>query len=342
MTKITKKTPQMHLTTLSKFTRRSLLIAASTLVAGFGISGSVNAATTLKWAHVYETGSAYHEVVVWAADEIEKQTNGRVKINTFAASSLGKEVELSEALDFGAVDIVYTGDIFAGQTYSPMRISSFPFAIRDFDHWKLYRDSSLYQNITSEYEKKTGHDVTGFTYYGARHVTSNFPITSPKDMEGMKIRVPNAPLYMMFPQAVKANATPLPFSEVYLALQLGVVDGQENPLPTIKFKKFYEVQKYINLTGHMTNSVFTIVSNFTKSKVNSEDYKTIVSITNQAASRASEAINESEQNLVSWFKEQGVLVQEVDRTPFIKAIQPLLTAQDNGFTAEQLAELEAL
>lgn len=341
MTKIA-QTNHPKTTLVSKFTRRSFLIAASTVVAGFGIAGTANAETTLKWAHVYEVGSAYHEAVVWAADEVAKQTDGRVKIHTFPASSLGKEVELNEALDFGAVDIIYSGDIFAGQTYAPMRISSFPFAIRDFNHWKSYRDSSLYQDITTAYEKQTGHDVTGFTYYGARHVTSNFPITKPQDMEGMKIRVPNAPLYLMFPKAVNANPTPMAFSEVYLALQQGVVDGQENPLPTIKFKKFYEVQKYINLTGHMTNSVFTVMSSYAKDKISSEDYKTLTDITQQAASRASNEINESEQSLVSWFKEQGVMVQEVDTQPFVDAIKPLLTAQDNGFTAEQLAELEAL
>jgi len=92
----------------------------------------------------------------------------------------------------------------------------------------------------------------------------------------------------------------------------------------------------------MTNSVFTMISSYTKNKVSSDDYKTIVSITKQAASKASEAINESEQNLVSWFKDQGVIVQEVNKQPFVDAIQPLLNSQDNGFTAEQLAELEAL
>jgi tripartite ATP-independent transporter DctP family solute receptor len=328
-------------TWFTKLFCRSDLIAASIILFVFGFAGSANAVTILKWAHVYEIGSAYHEAVLWAADEIEKKTDGRVKINTYSASSLGKEAELGEAVDFGVVDIIYTGDIFAGQTFSPMQISAFPFAIRDFQHWKNYRDSNLFQDITTAYEKKTGHDVAGFTYYGSRHVTSNFPIHSPKDMKGMKIRVPNAPLYLMFPKAVKANATPLPFSEVYLALQLGVVDGQENPLPTIKFKKFYEVQKYINLTGHMTNSLFTIVSSYTKSKISSKDYHTLISITNQAAGRASEEISQAEQDLVSWFKEQGVIVQEVNRGPFIKAIQPLLTSQDSS-TQEQLAELEAL
>ncbi|MCV2403755.1 sialic acid TRAP transporter substrate-binding protein SiaP [Marinomonas sp. C2222] len=329
-------------TLLSKISRRSLLVAASVAAVSFGLPTMANAATTLKWAHVYESGSSYHQAILWAADEVAKKTDGRVQIKAFPASSLGKEVELNEALDFGSVDIIYTGDIFAAQTYPAMKISSFPFAIRDFNHWKSFRDSSLYKTLEAGYEKKSGHDVAGFTYYGARHVTSNFPIKSPKDMEGMKIRVPNAPLFLMFPRAVKANPSPMAFSEVYLALQQGVVDGQENPLPTIQFKKFYEVQKYINLTGHMTNSLLTILSTYTKNKISSEDYKVLTDITVQAAQKASNEINDAEQNLVSWFKDQGTMVQEVDTKPFMDALKPYLTSQDNGFTPAQFAELEAL
>ena len=90
------------------------------------------------------------------------------------------------------------------------------------------------------------------TYYGQRMVTANKEIKKPEDMKGMKLRVPPAPLFLMFTKSVGANATPIAFAEVYLALQQGTVDGQENPLPTIMAKKFYEVQSHIMLTGHIT------------------------------------------------------------------------------------------
>ena len=97
------------------------------------------------------------------------------------------------------------------------------------------------------------------TYYGQRHVTANKEINKPDDMKGMKLRVPPAPLFLMFTKSVGANATPIAFAEVYLALQQKTVDGQENPLPTIMAKKFYEVQTHIMLTGHITESLLTIV-----------------------------------------------------------------------------------
>ncbi|WP_235963348.1 sialic acid TRAP transporter substrate-binding protein SiaP [Marinomonas colpomeniae] len=299
-------------------------------------------ATTLKWAHVYEASSPYHEAVLWAADEIKKQTDGRVTINAYPASSLGKESELNEALDFGTVDIIYTGETFARQAYPPIEISAFPFVIRDYTHWKAYRDSALFTEMSEGYEGKTGHDVTAFTYYGARHVTSNTPINTPEDMKNIKIRVPNAPLFLMFPKAVGANPTPLAFSEVYLALQQGLVDAQENPLPTIKFKKFYEVQKYINLTGHMSNSLLTIVSNYSKNKISASDYDKLTAITKQASNKASDQINDAEQNLSAWFVSQGVTVNKVDKEPFKAIMRPYVSSKSNGFTAEQLARIEAL
>ena len=131
--------------------------------------------------------------------------------------------------------------------------------LRDFDHWKAYRDSKLFRDIAKGYEDKTKHKIIALTYYGERMVTANKEIKKPEDMKGMKLRVPPAPLYLMLAKSVGANATPIAFAEVYLALQQGTVDGQENPLPTIMAKKFYEVQSHIMLTGHITESLLTIV-----------------------------------------------------------------------------------
>lgn len=319
----------------------SSLIGATTIAFGLW-SSSAQAATTVKWAHVYEVGSPYHQAALWAAEEMKDKTDGRVEIKVFPASSLGKEVELNESLNFGTVDMIYTGAIFAGSSYKPLALSGLPFIIRDYDHWKKYRDSELFDGIKKGYENATGHDITGFTYYGARHVTSNKPIHKPEDMEGMKIRVPNAPMFLMFPKAVNANASPLAFSEVYLALQQGLVDAQENPLPTIKFKKFYEVQKYINLTGHMTNSLVTVVSSMTKNKLSDADYALLEDISSKAAIRASDEINDAEINLVKWFRDQGIQVEEVDKKPFQKKINEYLDSIDSGFSKEQLTAISDL
>ena len=124
-------------------------------------------------------------------------------------------------------------------------------------------------------------------------VTANKEIKKPDDMKGMKLRVPPAPLYLMFAKSVGANATPIAFAEVYLALQQGTVDGQENPLPTIMAKKFYEVQSHIMLTGHITESLLTIVGSACVGKLIDADKKVFEEVLMQAAAKATDQIRAS-------------------------------------------------
>ncbi len=279
------------------------------------------AETKLKWAHVYESSEPYHTCAVAANDLLMSATEGRFGIEVFPASSLGKEVDINEGLGFGTVDIIYTGQLFAGRAYGPIAIGGAPFMFRDYDHWDHYRNSDLFKELSAGYTEATGNHITAMTYYGARHVTSNKPILKPEDMKGLKIRVPNAPLYMMFPEAVGANPAPIAFAEVYLALQQGTVDAQENPLPTIQAKKFYEVQKDINLTGHITDALLTIVGGPAWDAMDEADQEALAGVTEQTAVCATDAIIKAEGELVEWFRGEGVEVNEVDRAPFIEAVK---------------------
>ncbi|HEX7607208.1 MAG TPA: sialic acid TRAP transporter substrate-binding protein SiaP, partial [Usitatibacter sp.] len=300
------------------------------------------AQTKLKWAHVYETSEAYHTAAVWAAGEIKKRTNGRYDIEVFPASTLGKETDINQGLTLGTVDIIYTGQLFAGRTYGPLAIGGAPYMFRDFDHWKRYATSPLFRELCDGYQKAGGNKVVALTYYGERHVTSNKPINRPEDMKGLKIRVPDAPLYTMFPRAVGANPTPIAFAEVYLALQNGTVDAQENPLPTIDAKKFYEVQKYIVLTGHITDALLTIVAGGTWNKLADADKKIFEEVLKQAAAKATEEIVGIEKNLGAEFEKRGKTVVKVDRKPFREATMKLHNGPDATWPKEIYDRLQAL
>ncbi|SMR83967.1 tripartite ATP-independent transporter solute receptor, DctP family [Aliiroseovarius halocynthiae] len=320
--------------------RRAVLGAfAATTIA---ISTPAFAEDVLKFAHVYETATPYHEAALQVAEEFAKGTDGRYKIEVFPASQLGKEAALNEGLSLGTVDMIYTGVAFLGQSYPPISISDYPFTLRDYDHWKAYANSDLFTELAQSYTDVTGNHVVAMTYYGSRQVTSNKPILKPADMEGLKIRTPNAPAYQMFPAATGANPTPMAFSEVYLALQQGVVDAQENPLPTIQFKKFYEVQTNINLTSHITNSLVTLISPATVAKLSDEDLATLKDAIRHGAEWASNEIVASEASLADWFREQGVTVNEVDRGPFIEAVSPALTGSNVPWDAEVYERLQAI
>jgi tripartite ATP-independent transporter DctP family solute receptor len=317
-----------------------VLVAA---VAALVLSTGAAAQTKLKWAHVYEATEPYHLQALWAAQEIKKRTKGRYEIEVFPASTLGKETDINQGLTLGTVDIIYTGQLFTGRIYGPLAIGGAPYMFRDFDHWKRYSTSKLFAQLAEGYrEKSGGNKVVAITYYGERHVTSNKPIHTPADMKGLKIRVPDAPLYTMFPRAVGANPTPIAFAEVYLALQNGTVDAQENPLPTIDAKKFYEVQKYIVLTGHITDALITIVGAPTWNKLSQPDRKIFEEVLKEAASRATAQVIDLEKGLAAEFEKRGKTVVKVDRKPFRDATVKLHNGPDATWPKAIYDQLQAL
>ncbi|WP_291297340.1 sialic acid TRAP transporter substrate-binding protein SiaP [Elioraea sp.] len=320
------------------------IIGAALAAFAVGAALPADAQTRLRFAHVYETNEPYHTEALWAAEEINKRTSNRYRMEVFAASALGNEPAINEALTLGTIDMIYTGAAFAGSRFRPIAISNAPFIFRDFDHWLAYRQSDLFKELAAGYDRATGHRILALTYYGARHVTANKPVNRPEDMRGMKLRVPQAPLYLMFARSVGANATPIAFAEVYLALQNGTVDGQENPLPTIQAKKFFEVQSHISLTGHISESLVTIASGSLWRRLSAADRAVFEEVWREAANRATFAIRTAEETLPGWFEQQGRTVVRPDRAAFRAAAVPLHNdAQAGaGWTKEQYDRLQAL
>ena len=306
--------------------------------------GAAQAQTSLKWAHVYETSEPYHTWAVWAAEEIGKRTEGRYKIEVFPASSLGKESDINEGLGLGTVDIIYTGQLFAGRFHGPIAIGGAPYMFRDYDHWAKYAKSDLFKELAEGYGQATKNKIVALTYYGARHTTANKALMTPADMKGLKLRVPQAPLYLMYAKAVGANATPIAFAEVYLALQNKTVDGQENPLPTIQAKKFYEVQTHINLTGHIYESLVTVIGAPLWNRLSADEKKVFEEVMLEAAAKASAAIRKSEQELPEWFKKQGKTVVTPNLAEYRKAAAPLHNdaGAGAGWTKAQYDRLQAI
>ena len=321
---------------------RRITLGATLLVAAAGLCGPASAQTKLKWAHVYEVNEPYHTEALWAAEEIKKRTNGKYEIGVFPASQLGNENQINEGLGLGTVDIIYTGVAFAGSIHKPIAITNAPFVLRDFDHFMAYRGSPLFRQIAKGYEDKTKHKVITLTYYGQRMVTANKAINKPEDMKGMKLRVPPAPLFLMFTKSVGANATPIAFAEVYLALQQGTVDGQENPLPTIMAKKFYEVQSHIILSGHITESLLSIVGSHVWPKLSDAEKKIFEEVLTEAANKATKQIRDSEQKMAEEFRKLGKTVIEPDRTAFRAAELPLHNDGSGGWSKAEYDALQAL
>jgi len=316
-------------------------VVATSALGAFGVAQAQN---KLKWAHVYETSEPFHKYSVWAAEEIKKRTSGKYDIQVFPASSLGKEADINQGLTLGTVDIVLTGASFAGRSYPPLAITYFPFIFRDAEHQLQYAKSDVFKELAKGYDDKTGNHITALNYYGARHVTSSAarPVAKPEDMKGLKIRVPDAPAYLAFPRALGANATPIAFAEVYLALQNNTVDAQENPLPTIEAKKFYEVQKNISLTGHIVDSLLTVVSGQLWKRLSADDQKIFSEVMQEAAEKTGREIIASEARLVEEFKKKGNNVITVDKAAFREAVLKATKPTEHGYRQQDYDRIIAI
>ncbi len=314
------------------------LLAAVALAA----AGGVVAQTKLKWAHVYETSEPYHTESVWAAEEIKKRTGGKFEIQVFPASSLGKETDINQGMQLGTVDMIISGPSFAARSYPRLGIAYYPFIFRDGDHLLAYSKSAVFKEMIDGFREKTGIQILAYTYYGARQTTSKAPFTDCAGMKGLKIRVPDVPSYRATPESCGANPTPIAFAEVYLALQNGTVDAQENPLTTIEAKKFYEVQKHIMMTGHIVDGLTTQVAPHLWSKLTDAEKKTFSEVALEAAARASAQIKKREAELVDDFKKKGITIHQVNRQSFVDAVLKNKSVESMGFDKKDYDRIVAI
>jgi len=311
--------------------------AAVTLAAGPAL-----AQQKLKWAHVYETSEPYHTESVWAAAEIKRRTNGKFDIEVFPASTLGKETDINQGMTLGTIDMIISGPSFAARSYPRLGIAYYPFIFRDGDHLIAYSKSPIFAEMVEEYRKKTGIQILAYTYYGARQTTAQKPFTDCAGMKGLKIRVPDAPAYMATPKSCGANPTPIAFAEVYLALQNGTVDAQENPLTTIEAKKFYEVQKAIMMTSHIVDGLTTQVAPHVWNKLTDQEKAIFTEVTREAAVRATEKIKKREAELADEFKKKGLQIVQVDRKSFSDAVLKNSPLESMGFSKSDYDTIVAI
>jgi tripartite ATP-independent transporter DctP family solute receptor len=328
---------------MMKFTMKALALATMTSLAGLAfLPTPASAQTKVKWGHVYETSEPFHTESVWAAQEFAKRTNGKYQIEVFPASQLGKETDINQGLSLGSVDIIISGSSFAARAFPPIGVTYYPFTFRDADHLLAYTKSDIFKELTKGYEDKTGHRITAVTYYGIRHTSSNRPFKSCAEMKGLKIRVPDVPAYLAMPRSCGANTTPIAFAEVYLALQNGTVEAQENPLTTIEAKKFFEVQKHIILTGHIVDHLNTVVAKGFWEKLTPDEQKILTEVTQEAAARATAKIKADEAKLVQFFKDKGLTVTEIDKAEFLAAVNKGVTFEQFGYRKADWERIQAV
>ncbi|NDB67131.1 MAG: ABC transporter substrate-binding protein [Methylocystaceae bacterium] len=312
-----------------------------------GVFGLIDPAyaTEFKLAHVYETSHPMHVAAVEAADKFKACTQSRHSISVFPASTLGSEKAINEQIRFGSIDIIFNGQIFASSAYKPLAIGAAPFIFKDRAQALRYRTSPVFKELWQGWNKSTGQTIQSAGYFGAFNVTSNVPVEKPSDMNNMKIRVPDAPIWLAFPRAVGANPTPVALAEVYLALQQGLVNASANPLPITYAFKFYEVQKFVNPTAHMMEYVFWITGKHVMDKISAEDKKCMQDAADYYAERSTQLIVEQEDSLRTKMEaEKLVIFTKPDIAAFQAAVAPAVNEliKDMGASPDLVSKIKGI
>ena len=311
------------------------------LAAGLTLATHAAAQTTLRINIAIAQNSHYGVAIDTFAREVEKRTSGRYKVQTFYSGALGAERESVEGVQLGTLDLTLTSTGPLPNFVPEVAILDIPFLFRDYAHARAVLDGPIGQELLAKFPPK-GLVGLAWAENGFRHMTnSKRPVNQPEDLKGLKMRTMENPIHIEAYRQFGILPTPMAFTEVFTALQQGTVDGQENPLPTIMAKKFYEVQSHIMLTGHITESLVTIVGAHVWSKLSDEDKKIFEDVLKEASAKSTDQIRASELKLADEFRKLGKTVVEVDREAFRKVAIPLHNDPSAGAGWSQ-AEYDAL
>ncbi|AEE17578.1 sialic acid TRAP transporter substrate-binding protein SiaP [Treponema brennaborense] len=300
----------------------SALCAAGILFAAGGKEAGTEKTVTLKLGFQANTSSKEYEAAQKFAEEAKALSGGTVNVQIFAGGQLGDDRSMLEQVAAGALDLVYAETGRFGLWIEEAEIFSYPFAFNDFAHLERTLASDYGKSLHAKFLEK-GWRILATGYNGTRQTTSNRPINSIADMKGMKLRVPNAAANLNFAKYAGAAPTPMAFAEVYLALKTNAVDGQENPLSTIDVQKFYEVQKYCALTGHILNDNNIVMSEIIYKKLSDHQKEAVTEAAKRAAAYQTELFTADESRLIEVFKANGMTVTAPDKAPFRAACQPM-------------------
>jgi tripartite ATP-independent transporter DctP family solute receptor len=228
-------------------------VAAATLLCGAASVAQAQNKIILKLAHSDSVDMATSRKAVMAdafANEIKAKSGGRIEVQVFGAGALGGERDLVEGVKNGFIQAGFASGVMANYFPAAM-VTDIPYLFPNDDVADKVMDGPFGQKLAADFNAATGMHNLCFGEVGFRNFSSGKnAIRSPKDLVGLKIRVQETPLYVTEMKALGAQPTPIAFPELYTALQTGVVDGQENPVPTMIFAKLYEVQKHVTLDGH--------------------------------------------------------------------------------------------
>ncbi|WP_307849731.1 DctP family TRAP transporter solute-binding subunit [Qaidamihabitans albus] len=317
------------------------LLAAGCTAMGGNDDGGAGDAVTLSFANSYTTEHPHTRCGIQAvADKVNEQDNG-VTIETFPNSQLGADTERFTSVMAGDVDMDVQGSSALASSFAPVGVLDMAYAFDGPDELFEFFDGEDAGKLKDDFAKETGTRVLDVWYFGMRHFTANKAIREPGDLEGLRMRYPDSPVYLENAKAVGASATAVAFEEVYLGLQQGIIDGQENPIPTIAEKSFDEVQSHVSLSGHQTGSQLVVINEDRWQQLSPEQQDALAEAVHQTRAENRRCIEDEETRILDEWRQNGAMtvVDDVDREAFSRRAQEYFTRHLSG---EQLTYYEAV
>ncbi len=275
------------------------------------------------------------------ANEVAKQTHGRIIIEQQPNAVLGGEVEMLNGMQVGTVDMAFITGAPLPYIIPEVGVFNIPFIFRDIEHAHAVLDGPIGQSYLEKFKEKN-LVALAWGENGLRHLTnSKRPIIQPDDLKGLKLRVPQSEVMIIGFKALGADVSSLPFPKLYEALQSNQFDGQENPIATILFSKFSQVQKYLTLSGHVYDPALILISGDIWNDLKDDDRAVLIEAAKMGAKASRDAAGEAQRTGIEILRQQGMnVVETIDRPRFAAALEGIRPTYEKQFGVEIIKKIE--
>jgi tripartite ATP-independent transporter DctP family solute receptor len=307
----------------------SVLLTLAVVTTGAFASGAAEAAPAgeaqpveLSFSSQSVPGDAHTEAMNIFKQEVEERSGGQITVDVYHSGQLFTQEGEQTAIRRGTVDLVYTSPPWLSEFIPYMSMFAAAYTFNGYEHMRAVYDSEIGERLFADVVEEVGIRPLSAFYLGTRQlnlVESVGPVRTPQDMAGVKFRVPGSPSWIAMGRALGGDPTPLAFTEVYLGLQTGTVEGQDNPLPTDYNAKFYEVTKYIVLTDHVVDTVWPTINEAKWQSMTAQQQQWVLESLEVAKAYVDETNLANEARLAEYFESEGlIIIDDPDKEAFME------------------------
>jgi len=303
-----------------KFRKLEIILVVFVLVLAFSCVTVSAADVKLTWSSISVPGDAHTDAMTVFKEEVESLSAGHITVDLYIAGAIYTQEGELAAVREGTLDMAYYSASWLAEFVPYLSMIGAVYTFSGFRHMDRVLNGEIGERIFNDVAQKTGLRPLAAFYLGTRQlnvVEKVGPVRTPEDMKGVKLRTPGSPSWIALGRALGGNPTPMSFGEVYMGLKTGAVEGQDNPLPTDKNAKFYEVTKYIILTDHVVNSVWPTINEKKWQSLSDIDKLIIRKAIEKARKFCAETNLKAESELCDFFREQGlIIIEDPDKEAF--------------------------